>query len=66
MREKFDTFLLMFTRLSTQFCLVDALAHLIFRGAYTKIYSVELLVILGISSICAVLYVTLLTDKDVS
>ena len=66
MREKFDTFLLMFTRLSTQFCLVDALAHLIFKGVKTKVYSLEFLVILGIASICAVLYVALLINKNVS
>lgn len=66
MKEKLNTFILIFTRFATAIFLIDSIALLSFKGKEAKLYALDVLIILGIAFICALLYVLLLSDRNFS
>lgn len=66
MREKLNTVILIFTRFSTAIFLIDSIALLAFKGKEAKLYATDILAILGLALICAVLYLLLLNDRNIS
>ena len=66
MKEKLNTLITISTRLSTVIFLIDSIALLAFKGKDACLSAVDVLVILGIALICGLLYVLILSDKNVS
>ena len=66
MKEKLETAKLMFTRFTTQFLLLDSIAHLLYNGKDAKIAALEVFMIIAVSSVCAFIYAVLLTAGEVS
>ena len=64
MKEKLNTIILIFTRFATAIFLIDSIALLSFKGKEAKLYALDVLIILGIAFICALLYVLLLSDRN--
>ena len=66
MKEKLNTLITVFTRFSTVIFLLDSIALLAFKGKDASLSALDVLVILGIALICGILYVLILSDKNVS
>ncbi|MBP5284241.1 MAG: hypothetical protein J6Y93_06215, partial [Treponema sp.] len=62
MKEKFKELKLMFTRISTQIFLLDAVGLLLFKGKDAKVSATDILVMLGIGGLCSLCYIILLFD----
>ena len=66
MREKLNTLILIFTRFATSIFLIDSIVLLAVKGREAKLLATDILVILALALVCALLYLILLNDKNVS
>ena len=57
---------MIFTRFATSIFLIDSIILLAFKGKEAKLFATDVLVILGLAFICAVLYILLLNDRNIS
>ena len=66
MKETFNTLILIFTRFATAILLIDSIALISFKGKEAKLFATDILAILGIALLCAVFYILLLSDRNIS
>lgn len=66
MREKLNTLILIFTRFATSIFLIDSIVLLVVKGRTAKLMATDILVILALALVCAILYIVLLSDRNVS
>ena len=66
MKEKLNTIILIFTRFATAIFLIDSIALIAFKGKEAKLFATDILAILGIALLCAVFYILLLSDRNIS
>ena len=66
MKETIEDIISLFTRFSTTIFLVDSIALLAFKGKQAKLLAIDVLCILGIALVCAIFYVLLLSDRNIS
>ena len=66
MREKLNTLILLFTRFATSIFLIDSIVLLAVKGREAKLLATDVLVILALALVCAILYILLLSDRNVS
>lgn len=66
MKETFNTLILIFTRFATAIFLIDSIALISFKGREAKLFATDILAILGIALLCAVFYILLLSDRNIS
>ena len=66
MKDKLNTVISIFTRFSTAIFLIDSIALLVFKGREAKLYAMDILIILAIALMCALFYILLLSDRNIS
>lgn len=66
MKDKLNTVISIFTRFSTAIFLIDSIALLAFKGREAKLYAMDILIILAIALMCALFYILLLSDRNIS
>lgn len=66
MKEKLNTLILLFTRFATSIFLIDSIVLLAVKGREAKLLATDVLVILALALVCAILYILLLSDRNVS
>ena len=65
-KENINELKQMFTRITSQILFIDCIALLIFKGKEARILATDGLAIVAIGAVCAIFYVILLYDKEVS
>ena len=66
MKEKINTILSIFTRLSTAIFLLDSIILITAYGKEAKFLATDIIAILALALVCSVCYLPLLSDKNLS